>query len=333
VNKPAASYSLADLATFVGGTPLGDAQTRVTALASASAAQSEHITFAVDTRRAKEAANCTAGIVIVREQDASVFSSRALLIHANPYFAYAKLAQHFTPRAVAKAGIHPSAVIEPSARVDASAEIGPLVYVAPNAVIGANVRIHAGVRIGAASEIGAGSELYPNVVVYHRCAIGQRAIVHAGVVIGADGFGFAPHAQGWEKIPQTGRVLIGDDVEIGANTTIDRGALDDTIIGNGVKLDNQIQIGHNCVIGEHTAVAGCAGIAGSSIIGKRCMIGGAAMIAGHLSIPDGTVISAGTMIESDIKAPGRYTGVFPTVEHSAWRKMAVRVRKLSKSQE
>jgi UDP-3-O-[3-hydroxymyristoyl] glucosamine N-acyltransferase len=320
--------NLSELAAQLSA-PLRGEDRAVSRVASVNQCDQDSITFAVDATAAQKAAASEAGAVIVREADSAVVAGKSCLIHPDPYFAYARLAQFFAPRKLATPGIHPSAVVEASAQVHPTAEIGPLVYLAPNSKVGAHVRIHAGVRVGSGSIIGDGCELYPNVVLYHLVVVGARCIIHGGVVIGADGFGFAPHAGTWEKIPQTGRVLIGDDVEIGANTAIDRGALDDTVIGNGVKLDNHIQIGHNCRIGDHTAVAGCVGMAGSSIIGKHCMIGGAAMIAGHLTICDRVIVSAGTLISNDITEPGRYTGVMPTVDHNAWRKMAVRVRKLS----
>jgi UDP-3-O-[3-hydroxymyristoyl] glucosamine N-acyltransferase len=307
----------------------GDASHLIDSVGSVTHATRSQITFVVDQRRANEILASDAGAVIVRAEDAGLITDRPVLIHDDPYYAYALLAQYFSPRPRARASVHASAVVEPSASVDPSAEIGPLVYIAPDAKIAAGVRIHAGVRIGRGSSVGADTEIFPNVVLYHGCQVGERCVLHAGVVLGADGFGYAPHKGQWTKIPQTGGVIIGNDVEIGANTTIDRGALDDTEIGDGVKLDNQIQIGHNCKIGAHTAIAGCVGIAGSTRIGKHCMIGGAAMLAGHFDICDNVVISAGTLIASDIKKPGRYTGVFPTVEHSLWRKMAVKIRKLS----
>ncbi len=318
---------LSDLAQHLSSKFTGPDVT-LTRIASVRGCDADAVTFAVDTHAAKRAAESAAGAVIVREVDLLNIGEKSALVHKDPYFAYAKLAQLFAPRKVATPGIHPSAVVEATAQVHPSAEIGPLAYLAPHSKVGAGVRLHAGVRVGAGSVIGDGCEIYPNAVVYHLCVIGARCIIHSGVVIGSDGFGFAPHAGAWEKIPQTGRVVIGDDVEIGANTTIDRGALDDTVIGNGVKLDNQIQIAHNCVIGDFTAVAGCVGMAGSSIIGKHCMIGGAAMISGHLTICDRVIISAGTLVSNDIDEPGQYTGVMPTVKHAAWRKMAVRVRKL-----
>jgi UDP-3-O-[3-hydroxymyristoyl] glucosamine N-acyltransferase len=321
--------TLGELANILNVQCIGDASRMIDGVGSASRATATQITFAVDRRRATEVGKSEAGAVILRAADAAEMTDRPVLIHADPYFAFALLAQQFSPRALATPGVHPTAYIDASAHIDPSAEIGPFVYIAAQASIGPGVRLHAGVRVGRGSTVGERTEIYPNSVLYHACAIGARCIVHAGVVIGADGFGFAPHAGEWIKIPQTGRVIIGHDVEIGANTTIDRGALDDTVIEDGVKLDNQIQIGHNCRIGAHTAIAGCAGIAGSTIIGKHCMLGGATMFAGHLSVCDGVIVSAGTLISSDITTPGRYTGVMPTVEHSEWRKMAVRVRKLS----
>jgi UDP-3-O-[3-hydroxymyristoyl] glucosamine N-acyltransferase len=196
--------------------------------------------------------------------------------------------------------------------------------------LGNNVVIHPGCVIGDGVSIGADCVIHANVTIYNHCRIGERAIVHSGAVIGADGFGFAPDAGTWVKIPQIGRVIIGDDVEIGANTTVDRGALDDTIIGDGCKLDNQIQIGHNCEIGKHTVIAGCAAIAGSVRIGENCMIGGCAMIAGHLTIAPGTVISAGTLIAKNIVKAGRYTAVYPVEEHERWLHNAAHIRQLTK---
>ncbi len=307
----------------------GDGAQLISGVGSVSHARPDQIAFVVDQRRANDILASGAGAVIVRAQDAGLITDRPVLIHDDPYYAYALLAQFFSPRPRARAGVHPSAVVEPGVSIDPSAEIGPLVYIAPDAKIAAGVRIHAGVRIGRGASVGSDTELYPNVVLYHDCHVGERCIIHAGVVLGADGFGYAPHKGAWTKIPQTGKVIIGNDVEIGANTTIDRGAMDNTEIGDGVKLDNQIQIGHNCKIGAHTAIAGCVGIAGSTRVGKHCMIGGAAMLAGHFEICDNVVISAGTLIAHDIKKPGQYTGVFPALEHSLWRKMAVRVRKLS----
>jgi len=179
-------------------------------------------------------------------------------------------------------------------------------------------------------EVGSFTRIYPNVTVYDECVIGAHCIIHSGVVIGADGFGFANEKGAWIKIPQVGKVVIADQVEIGANTTIDRGALDDTLIGFGVKLDNQIQIAHNVVVGEHSAMAGCVGIAGSTIVGARCTVGGAAMIFGHLNIPNGTHVSGASVVMSSIKEAGAYTGIFPLQEHKDWEKTAVTLKQLLK---
>jgi UDP-3-O-[3-hydroxymyristoyl] glucosamine N-acyltransferase len=226
-------------------------------------------------------------------------------------------------------GIHPSAWVSPHAVISPTASIGPHVSIDAEAIIGDAVVIEAGTSVGRGVTIGDGSLIHANVSIYDYCVIGQRAIIHSGAVIGADGFGFANERGAWIKIPQTGRVLIGDDVEIGANTSIDRGALADTIIENGVKLDNQIQIGHNCHIGEHTAMAGCVGVAGSAKIGKHCTFGGAAMVLGHLTIVDNVHISSGSMVSRSILEPGQYTGFYPLAKNADWEKTAAIVRNLS----
>ena len=212
----------------------------------------------------------------------------------------------------------------------ASASVGENAVIGQRVTFGKNVTIHAGCVIGDGVCIGDDSLLYPHVVVYHDCIIGKRAIIHSGAVIGADGFGFAKEDGRWLKIPQIGRVLIGDDVEIGANTSIDRGALDDTLIGDGVKLDNQIQIGHNVHLGEQTALAGCVGIAGSTHIGRRCTVGGAGMIIGHLDLADDVHISAGTMVTRSLRQPGQYTSIFPLEAHDDWLHNAAQIKRLAK---
>lgn len=253
---------------------------------------------------------------------------------SQPYLMYALLAQRFDQVRLDSlpAGIHPTACIAAEAVIEAGVSIGPF------CVIEAGVRIGKGTRLGAHCVIGAGSSLGPDsflharVTLYHDVHVGARAILHSGVVLGADGFGFAPDPQrqgAWAKIAQIGQVRIGDDVEIGANTTVDRGALDNTIIGDGVKLDNQIMIGHNVHIGEHTAMAACVGIAGSTQIGKRCTIAGAAMLSGHLVLADDVHVSGGTAITSSIPKAGRYTGVYPFAPHGEWQKNAAVLSQLS----
>ena len=226
-------------------------------------------------------------------------------------------------------GVHPSAYVDPDAKVAASAVIGPHVSVEAGAVVGRGVKL------------GDDVHLYPNVTVYHGCRLGARVIVHAGTVIGADGFGFAPDFTGegdartgsWVKIPQVGAVDIADDVEIGANTTIDRGAMADTVIEEGVKIDNLVQIGHNCRIGAYTVIAGCAGIAGSTNIGRHCMIGGAVGIAGHVTLADYVIVTAQSGVSKSLLKPGMYTSAFPAVPHADWNKSAAIMRNLDKMRE
>ena len=235
-------------------------------------------------------------------------------------------------------GVHPSATIDPYAQVAASAVIGPRVTVEVGAVIGEHVRLDANVVIGRGTRVGANSHLYPNVTVYHGCKLGERVIVHAGAVIGSDGFGFAPDFVGegnartgsWVKIPQVGAVDIAEDVEIGANTTIDRGAMVDTVIEESVKIDNLVQIGHNCRIGAYTVIAGCAGIAGSTNIGKHCMIGGAVGVAGHVTLADYVIVTAQSGVSKSLTKAGMYTSAFPAVPHADWNKSAALVRNLDK---
>ena len=250
-------------------------------------------------------------IVSAAMRDAAASRGAAIVV-PDPYLAFARLTQWWARRVrpVPVAGIHPSAVVEPEAEVDPTATVGALCYVG------------AGVRIGAHTR------LAPRVTVMDGCSIGARCIVHSGVVIGADGFGFAPTEGRWEKIEQLGSVRIGDDVEIGANTCIDRGALDDTVIEDGVKLDNLVQVGHNVRIGAHSALAGCVGIAGSAVIGRHCTFGGGAIVLGHLTLADGVNISAATVVTRSIAKPGLYSGVFPIDDNASWEKNAATLRQL-----
>ncbi|MDB5935004.1 MAG: lpxD, partial [Massilia sp.] len=254
----------------------------------------------------------------------------ARIVTPNPYAYFARAAQHFAALSeIAPApGIAASASVAAGARVDPSAHVGPHATIEEGAQVGAGAVIGAGCFIGRDAVIGAGTQLFANATFHARCTIGARGIVHSGAVIGTDGFGFANEGGVYIKIPQTGRVVIGDDVDIGANTTIDRGALEDTVIEDGVKLDNQIQIGHNCRIGAHTAMAGCVGVAGSAIIGKYCTFGGAAMVLGHLTIADKVHISSGSMVSRSILEPGQYTGFYPLAKNAEWEKSAAIVRNL-----
>lgn len=258
-----------------------------------------------------------------------------LILCPQPYLLYALVARWFDQarQPPVTAGIHPTAVIDPSAHVDATVSIGPFVVVGARTRLEKHAQLHAHTVVGRDCLIGQASVLYAGVRCYDRVTLGHSCLVHSGVVLGADGFGFAPNPTvergAWGKIAQLGGVTIGDDVEIGANSTIDRGALDDTVIGNGVKIDNQIMIAHNCQIGDHTAMAACVGIAGSTRIGARCTIGGAAMLSGHLTIGDDVHISGGTAITTDLPTPGRYTGVLPSAPHADWQRNAAVMGHLS----
>ena len=321
------SLSLADIAARLGGDVLGDAQIRVSQVATLASAGAGDIAFLANPKYRGQLATTDAAAVIVAP---AVAEGLALpcIVTPNPYVYYARVAALLNPSDPGQAGCHGSAVVASS--LPDSVSVGANVTIGRDVVIGEDTVIHAGCVIGNGAVIGTGCILHPNVTIYHACIIGNRAIIHSGAVIGADGFGFAPDQGKWVKIPQLGRVVIGDDVEIGANTSIDRGALDDTVIGDGVKLDNQIQIGHNCVIGDHCVIAGCVGIAGSTRLGKGCMLGGAAMILGHLEIADGTVISPGSMVMKSISKAGKYTALFPLEEHDRWLHNAAQVRHLSR---
>ncbi len=324
---------LSELVERLGGQLIGDAALSVAGIAALDAATDQHITFLSNAKMRDAAIHTKAAALILSPQDDAVVGlsyTGTRIVTANPYAYFARTSQLFAAQAepVAAAGIHASAVIDPSAKVAASAVIGPQVVIEADAVIGADVRIDAGGFIGRDTTIGAGTRLYPRVSVMHGCRIGQRGIIHSGVVIGSDGFGFANDQGTWVKIPQIGGVVIGDDVEIGANTAIDRGALADTVLGDGVKLDNQIHIAHNCQIGNHTAIAACAGIAGSAKIGAYCSIGGAAMIHGHITIADHVHVSAGTLAMRSIPDAGQYTGFYPVTKHGDWEKSAALVRNL-----
>lgn len=311
----------------------GDASVRVSGPATLQSARSDHIAFLANPQYRQQLSTTSAGAVIVSDEVAASLVEPAFtrIVTAQPYLLYAKVAQWFE-RALfplPPGRIHPSAVVDPSAQLGEGVDVGPLAVIEAGAVIQAHARIGAGAFVGQGCEIGASTVLHPRSTLYPRVIIGARGIVHSGAVLGADGFGFAPHAQGWEKIPQFGRVRIGDDVEIGANTSIDRGALDDTAIEDGAKLDNHIQLGHNVRIGERTAMAGCTGVAGSTVIGRRCMIGGASIIIGHIEIADEVHLSAGTVVMGSIKKAGRYTGVYPIDTHRNWEKNAAVVRNLA----
>ena len=329
---------LAELVARFGGQLEGNPDVEVTAIAPLDRAGTSDISFLSNSKlRALAAQSQAAALILSPLDDPAVATTYegARILTTNPYAYFARTAQYFVSlRQPAPApGIHPTAAVHESARVDPTAHIGANATVEAGAVIKAGAVIDAGCYIGPEAVVGEGTHFFANVTFHARCIIGARGIVHSGAVIGGDGFGFAVDAGVYLKIPQIGRVVMGDDVDIGANTTIDRGALDDTVIENGVKLDNLIQIGHNCHIGAHTAMAGCMGVAGSAKIGKHCTFGGAAMINGHIEIVDNVHITAGTLVPNSITEPGRYTGYFPVAKNAEWERNAVILRNLTSVRE
>lgn len=324
---PLAGLTLAELAARLGGDVFGDAGVCIRRVNTLEKAGEGEIAFFANPKYQQQLRDTRAAAVLLSPRTAELAGERPAIIVPDPYLAFARVAQWLDDTPRPQPGVHASAVCE--SPLPASVHVGAQVWIGPDVTLGENVTLEAGCMIGRGVSIGAGSHLYPRVTVYHDCVLGERAIVHSGAVIGADGFGFARHRDGrWEKIPQTGRVVIGNDVEIGANTTIDRGALDDTEIGDDVKLDNQIQVAHNVRIGAHTAIAGCVGIAGSTRIGERCLIGGQAGIIGHLTICDDVIISAGTLVTKSIHKPGTYTANLPVQGHADWVRNFAHLRNL-----
>ena len=335
-----AVVGLPELVAALGGELIGDAATigavQIERIGPFDAATPSTIAFLSDARLQPLLASSLAGCVIVGPALREAATQRGVaIVTPDPYLYFARLTQWWAvrTRVRASAGLHASAVVDPSARIAASASIGALCVIEADAEIGEGAVIGAQCFVGRGARVGANTRFAARVTFNERCVIGARGLLHSGVVIGADGFGIAPTQGRWEKIEQLGAVQIGDDVDIGANTCIDRGALGDTVIGNGVKLDNLIQIGHNVRIGEHSAIAGCVGIAGSAVIGKHVMLGGAAMIAGHLEIADHVFIAGGTLVSHSIKKAGHYTGVFPIDDNAAWEKNAATLRNLYRLRE
>ncbi len=319
--------TLGELAELVGARLIGEPGTRVDGVSTLRRAGPTQVCFCSSDRYADELATTRAAAVIVDEGRAEKCPVAALVVK-NPYHAYATVAQRLQPPRRPAPGIHPSASVAESARV------APDVHVGPNASIGPGARIATGVEIGAGAVVEEGAmigpqcRLYPGVFIGAGCLLRRRVIVHAGVVIGADGFGFAPGADGWKKVPQLGVVRIGSDVEIGANSTIDRGALDDTVIGEGVKIDNLVHIAHNVRIGAHTVIAGATVVAGSVTIGRNCMIGGASAITGHIEITDGVTVMGMTGVTRSIRKRGVYASPIPAHPAPQWRRNAVRFMQL-----
>jgi UDP-3-O-[3-hydroxymyristoyl] glucosamine N-acyltransferase len=325
------SVALGQLVDALGGELHGDRQTLIHGIGPLDTEQSGVIAFLSNPKYRSQLASTQATCVIVSPaaQDEAV-ARCAAIVTDDPYLYFARLTQWWArqvrPRPAT--GVHPSAVVDASAAIGEGASIGPLAVVEAGAVIGEGAVIGPQCTVGSHARIGAGTRLSAHVTIGYDCVIGARCILHSGVVIGADGFGFAPNQGKWEKIEQLGAVRIGDDVEIGANTCIDRGALADTVVENGVKLDNLVQIAHNVHIGEHAAMAGCVGVAGSARIGAHCTVGGAGMILGHLTLADNVHVSSGTLISRSIHKPGLYSGAFPFDENASWEKNAATLRQL-----
>lgn len=325
-------YSLGEIVSELGGELVGDGGIKVYRLASLAHAKSGQITFVSNPKYLSQLSCTQASAVIVNPacRDATTISR---IITDNPYAYFARLSSLMNPAPRYEAGTDPGAVIDSTARIADSCSIGANVVIGKNVKLADNVAIGPGSVIESGVSIGANTHIAANVVIYHDCLIGENCVIAAGTVIGADGFGYAEEDRRWVKIPQIGRVVIEDNVEIGANSTVDRGALDDTVIEEGAKLDNLIQIGHNCRIGAHTVIAGCVGIAGSARIGRHCKIGGAAMILGHLEIADDITISPGTMITRSLSKADTYTALMPFQTHEQWLKTAANVRHLGELSE
>ncbi|MDF1655694.1 MAG: UDP-3-O-(3-hydroxymyristoyl)glucosamine N-acyltransferase [Coxiellaceae bacterium] len=322
------TFLLKDIAEQLNVTLVGDGGCLIRAVAPLQSACQGDISFLADAKYRNQLKTTKASAVLLSEADASHCSTNSL-IAKQPSVVMVELLHLLYPATKIAAGISDTAVVSEHATVDATATISAQAVIEAGAVIGANTVIGAGCYIGEQVKIGANTQLYPNITVLAQAHIGEHVIIHSGAVIGSDGFGNALDANHqWIKVPQLGSVVIGNHVEIGANTTIDRGALGDTIIGKGVRLDNQIQIGHNVQIGDHTAVAGCVGIAGSAVIGKHCMIGGGSCIGGHLTIPDGTLFSGMSMVTKSVDEPGIYSSGTSLMPNKVWRKSVARFKQL-----
>ncbi|RZA18729.1 MAG: UDP-3-O-(3-hydroxymyristoyl)glucosamine N-acyltransferase [Lysobacteraceae bacterium] len=294
-----------------------------------STATAQQLSFLANPRYRSQLAESAAGVVVLRADDAAGCTTTALVAR-DPYVAFARISALFERRPVRQAGIHPSAAIDPSASVDPAASIGPHVSIGARSRIDAGAIIGPGCVIGDDCEVGADCELVARATLVARVRLGKRVLVHPGAVLGADGFGIAMDHGRWTKVPQLGGVVVGDDCEIGANTTIDRGALGDTVLEEDVRLDNQIQVGHNVRIGAHTAMAGCSAVAGSATIGRHCLVGGGAGILGHLEVCDRVVITAMSLVTHSIREPGEYSSGTPLMDNRSWRRSAARFKQLDR---
>ncbi|KAA0012126.1 UDP-3-O-(3-hydroxymyristoyl)glucosamine N-acyltransferase [Billgrantia pellis] len=322
-------FTLAELAERLGAHLVGgDEARRMTGLATLKEAGPDQVAFVANRSYLKDLATTRAGAVLLHSKHADVCPVARLELD-NPYLGYAQLSRLFDPSlAPPQGGVHPTAVVADDVAMGDRVEIGPNAVVEAGVELGDDVVIGAGCVIGAHTCIGAESRLHPNVTVSYGVVIGKRAILHSGCVIGADGFGFAHDGGRWHKIAQLGGVVLGDDVEVGSCSSIDRGALDDTVIGNDVKIDSQVQIAHNVRIGDHSALAGCVGIAGSTRVGRNCMLGGGVGLSGHLTICDGVQVTGMSLVTNSIHEPGVYSSGTGAMPNAQWRRNAVRFKQL-----
>lgn len=322
-------YTLSQISSMLGGQVEGDPTTVIKRIASLSNAHQNEIAFVNDAKYLKLLAASAASAFVLKAEDAGATNKPKIIVD-NPYAYFAKISSLLNPPVLPEVGIAASAVISASATIPNTCAIGENVVIGDRVVLGEHVVIKNGSVIENDVFIGSHTRLEPNVTIKHQIQIGSHCNLFSGVVIGSEGFGYAEENGEWLKIPQVGRVVIHDHVDVGANTVIDRGALDDTIIETGVKLDNLIQIGHNCTIGAHTVIAGCVGIAGSAIIGRHCKIGGAAMILGHLTVVDHVTISPGTMVTRSLTKADTYTALMPFQTHKEWLNTAANIRNIQK---
>lgn len=321
------AVTLAELARRVHGTVRGQQGAAIERVAPLAGAGPQDIAFLADRKYQKLLAETKAGAVILREADIGDYAGNALVV-ANPHLAFAQVAAILHPAPASVVGVHASALVVPGAQVSPTVSVGPLAVIDEEAVLGEHAQVGPGCYVGRGAIIGAGTRLVANVYIGDGCVVGRDCVLHPGAVIGADGFGFAKDGERWHKVPQLGRAVLGDEVEVGANTTIDRGALADTVIGNGVKLDNLVHVAHNVRIGDNTAIAAQVGIAGSTTVGQRCTIGGQAGIVDHLTIVDDVHITAGTLVTGSIDKPGVYSASLKAQPVEAWRRNAARLRHL-----
>ena len=321
------SFSAAELAERLGLSVRGDADTRVSGVATLARAGAGDLAFLANPRYRSQLADSAAGIVVMRAGDAEGHAGTALVAD-DPYSAFARAAALFEVKAAREPGIHPSTDIHPTARVDGGAHVGAFCSIGARSVVEAGAVLGPGCVVGEDCVVGAGSELVARVTLVTRVRLGKRVLVHPGAVLGADGFGLAMDGGRWTKVPQLGGVVVGDDCEIGANTCIDRGALDDTVLEEDVRLDNLVQVAHNVVIGAHTAMAGCVAVAGSTRIGRHCLVGGAAGIVGHIELCDRVVVTAMSLVTHSIREPGEYSSGTPLMRNRDWRRAAARFRQL-----